>query len=77
MLYMLVYNTATGLYGGLTKKLAYITLRGDPKKKFWSYGYSKETSSLLYCSLKTPLPNIFNCTAFKKHITLNYSCIIH
>ena len=77
MLYMLVYNTATGLYGGLTKKLAYITLRGDPKEKFWSYGYSKETSFLLYCSLKTPLPNIFNCTAFKKHITLNYSCIIH
>ena len=77
MLYMLVYNTATGLYGGLTKKLAYITLRGDPKKKFWTYGYSKETSSLLYCSLKTPLPNIFNCTAFKKHITLNHSCIIH
>ena len=77
MLYMLVYNTATGLYGGLTKKLAYIALRGDPKEKFWSYGYSKETSYLLYCSLKTPLPNIFNCTAFKKHITLNYSCIIH
>ena len=31
MLYVPVYNTSTGLYGGLTKKLAYITLRGDPK----------------------------------------------
>ena len=31
LLSVLVYNTATGLYGGLKKKLAYITLRGDPK----------------------------------------------
>ena len=29
LLYVPVYNKATGLYGGLTKKLAHITLRGD------------------------------------------------
>ena len=34
MLYVPVYNTATGLYGGLKKKLADITLRGDPKERF-------------------------------------------
>ena len=70
MLYVPVYNTATGLYGGLKKKLAYITLRGDPKKRFWSYGFSKEKSSLLYRTMKKPVPNIFNCTCFKKHVLL-------
>ena len=38
MLYAPVYNTTTGLHGGLKKKLACITLRGDPKERFWSYG---------------------------------------
>ena len=70
MLYVPVYNTSTGLYGWLTKKLAYITLRGNPKERFWSYGFCKEKSSLLYCTMKKPMPNIFNCTAFKKHIPL-------
>ena len=41
MLYVPVYNTITGLYGGLKKKLAGITLRGDPKERFWSYGFCK------------------------------------
>ena len=67
---MSVYNTTTGIYGGLTKKLPYITLRGDKKQRFLSYGYDKEKSSLLYCSAKKPLPNIFNCTALKEHIPL-------
>ena len=70
MLYVPVYNTTTGLYGGLKKKLAYITLRGDPKERFWSYGFCKEKSSLLYCTMKKPMPNIFNCTCFKKHVSL-------
>ena len=59
-----------GLYGGLTKKLGYIALRGDHRERFDSYEYNKGKSSLLYCSMKTPLSNIFSCTAFKKH--LNY-----
>ena len=32
------YNTVTGLYYGLTKKLGQITLRGDAKERFFSYG---------------------------------------
>ena len=66
LLYVPIYNKATWMYGGLTKKLAHITLRGDPNKKFFSYGYSKEKSTLLYCTMKHPLPNIFHRTAFKK-----------
>ena len=58
LLYMPVYNKSTGLYSGLTKKLASITLRGDNNVRFYSYNYSKENSSLLYFTMKQPLPNI-------------------
>ena len=47
--------------------LGHITLRGDERKRFYSYGFSKERSNLLYCSQKDPLPNTFFSTPFKKH----------
>ena len=34
LLYVPVYNKATGLYGSLTKKSAHITLRGDANEIF-------------------------------------------
>ena len=67
LLYVPIYNKGTGPYGGLKKMLAHITLRGAKGERFYSYGYSKEKSTLLYCTMKHPLPNIFHCTAFKKH----------
>ena len=67
LMYPPVYNKSRGMYGGLTKRLGYITLRGDSKERFYTYGYSKEKSTLLYCYMKTPVSNIFHCTAFKKH----------
>ena len=67
LLYVSIYNKATGLYGDLAKKLTHITLRGDASERFYSYGYSKEKNSVLYCTMKQPLPNIFHCAAFKKH----------
>ena len=66
-IYVPVYNISTGLYDGLKKMLGHITLRGDEGERYYSYGFSKEKSSVLYCSVKDPLPNIFHCTAFKKH----------
>ena len=68
IMYCPVYNKSTGMYGGLTRKLGYITLQGDDRERFYSYGFNKEKSSLFYCHMKTPLPNIFSCTAFKKHL---------
>ena len=65
--YVPLYNKSTGLYGGLKKMLGHITLRGDEGERYYSYGFSKEKSTALYCSVKDPLPNIFHCTAFKKH----------
>ena len=67
LLYVPLYNTETGLFRGLGKRLGYISLRGDKKETFYSYGYDKERSKLLYCTMKQPLPNIFQCTSFKKH----------
>ena len=75
LLYLPLYNKETGLYRGLSKKLGYITLRGDKNEMFHSYGYDKERSKLLYFSLKQPIPNIFYCTAFKKH--KNYLINVH
>ena len=67
LLYVPVYNKATGLYGGLKKKLGQITLRGDDQERFLSYGCLKEKRTLLYCCMKQPLPTIFHCTTFKKN----------
>ena len=67
IIYCPVYNKSTALYGGLTKKLGYITLRGDLQERFFSYGYQKEKSSMFFSSMKTELQNIFCSTAFKKH----------
>ena len=66
-LFMPVYNKGTGLYAGLTKKLAHVTLRGDANERFYPYRFDKEKSTLLYCVNKKPLPNIFHCTSFKQH----------
>ena len=67
LLYIPLYNTENGLFKGLAKRLGYITLRGDKNEIFYSYGYDSERSKLLYCSFKQPIPNIFQCTSFKKH----------
>ena len=67
LLYVPLYNTENGLFRGLAKRLGYITLRGDKNETFYSYGYDSEKSKQLSCSFKQPIPNIFNCTSFKKH----------
>ena len=69
IIYCPVYNKSTGLYGGLTKILGYITLRGNLNERFFSHGYQKEKSSLFYSLMKTVLPNVFSCTLFKKHLS--------
>ena len=46
--------------------LGHITLQGDKRERFYSYGFSKEKSNLSYCSQKDPLPNIFFFYDFQK-----------
>ena len=69
LLFVHSYNTEIGLFQRLKKKLGYITLRGDVNERFFSYGYNKEKSKVLFCTAKQPIPNIFHCTAFKKHMS--------
>ena len=45
-----------------------IILRGNLNETFFSYGFDKERLKVLYYTVKQPLPNTFQCTAFKKHI---------
>ena len=68
LIYTPLYNTENGFYRGLTKKLGYITFRGDANETFSLYTFEKERSKVLYCGNKQPLPNIFQCTVFKKHV---------
>ena len=49
LIYTPLYNIKNGLYRGLTKKLGYIILRVDAKETFFSYGFDKERSKVLYC----------------------------
>ena len=70
IIYCLAYNKSTELYGGLTKKLGYVTLRGDLQERIFSYGYLKEKSSMFFSSMKTELPNIFCSTGLKKRLYL-------
>ena len=69
LLYVPLYNTENGLYRGLDKKFVNIILRGDINETLYSYDHNKEKSKILYCLNKQPLPNIFQCTAFKKHMS--------
>ena len=43
-------------------------MRRDVHERFLSYGYNKEKIKVLFCTAKQPIPNIFHCTAFKKHM---------
>ena len=68
LIFTLLYNTQNGLYRGHTKKMGYITLRGDANESFYSYGFDKQNSKVLFCTTKQPLRNIFQCTSLKKHL---------
>ena len=62
-----LYNQATGEFLGLDKQLAYIILRGDDMKCFFSYGYNEKKSKVLYSSAKDRIPNEIISACFKKH----------
>ena len=62
-----VYDLETGNFKGLRAMLAYIVLRGDSDEVFFSYGYSKAKSSVLYSYAKQQIPDTFIATSFKRH----------
>ena len=54
LLFVPLYNKSNGLYQGLTKKLGHLTLIGDLNERFYSYGFDKEKSAILFCTAKQP-----------------------
>ena len=44
-----------------------ITVRHDPQKQFFDYGYNKDNAKLLYCTQKLKIPNSFTTTIFGQH----------
>ena len=62
-----VYDLESGKFKGLKLMLAYIILRGDDDEVFFSYGYSKSKSSVLYSYSKQQIPDAFISTSFKRH----------
>ena len=67
MLLCCVYNLKTGVFEGLRPMLAYIVLRGDEDEVFFSYGYQKSKSTVLYSYQKQQIPDTFIATSFKRH----------
>ena len=62
-----VYDLESGKFKGLRLMLAYIIIRGDEDEVFFSYGYSKNKSKVLYSYAKQQIPDTFIATGFKKH----------
>ena len=48
-----LYKTENGLYRGLSRKLGYVTLRGNQNESFYSYGFDKQNTKVLYCQTTT------------------------
>ena len=62
-----VYDLESGEFKGVRLQLAYIVLRGDEHEIFFSYGYEKSKSKVLYSYSKQQIPDAFISTSFKKH----------
>ena len=48
LLFVPLYNTENGLYRGLTKQLARITLRDDKNETFYSYGLTRKNQNCCF-----------------------------
>ena len=60
-----VYDLESGDFKGVRLMLAYIILRRDDEEVFFSYGYDKSKSKVLYSYSKEQIPNAFISTSFK------------
>ena len=61
------YDLNSGEFLGINEVVGYIMLRNVENEVFFSYGYSEEHASTLFCHQKQSIPNIFRATAFNLH----------
>ena len=62
-----VYDLESGEFKGVRQQLAYVILRGDDQEIFFSYGFDKSKSKVLFSYSKQQIPDAFISTSFKKH----------
>ena len=62
-----VYDLESGEFKGVRQQLAYIVLRGDEQETFFSYGFDKTKSKVLYSYSKQQIPDAFISTSFRRH----------
>ena len=68
-LYIPLYDVNTGKFLGLDTHLAFIMVQGDAGKAFFLYGYDESKPNMLYPTSKKMMPNIFQQTCIKKHVS--------
>ena len=56
------YNPVSGDFSGFEYCVGMITVRNDPQKQFFDYGYNKDNAKVLYCTQKLKIPNSFKTT---------------
>ena len=67
------YDHKSGKFLGVKESLAYIMLRKEEQETFFTYGFSAEYASILYCYSRQSMPNVFKGTAFNTHKLQNYA----
>ena len=65
LVFVPLYNTENRLYRGLTKRLGYVTLRGDQNESFYSYGFDKQNSEVLFVQSNNHYLTYFNAQLLK------------
>ena len=58
-LHCCIYHLTTREFRGVREQLAYIVLRGDKNEIFFSYGFDKSKSQILYSYSKQQIPDAF------------------
>lgn len=61
------YDPVSGQFLGLVQTLDYLTVRGDDQECFFNYGFSKESSKVVYSTRKMKISNSFSSTIFNRY----------
>ena len=67
------YDHESGKFLGVKESLAYIMIRNEEQETFFTYGFSAEHGSILYCYSRQSMPNVFKVTVFNTHKLHNYA----
>ena len=61
------YDPVSGQFLGLVQTLDYLTVHGDDQECFFDYGFSKESSKVVYSTRKMKISNSFSSTIFNRY----------